>query len=130
MKILITGGCGYVGSVLIPRLLKDGHNIVNVDTKWFGDYLPKHKRLKNIKSDISKIKDLNIKKIDCCIHLASIANDPMAELDKSLSWETSALNTYNLMEFLKTIKTKRIIYASSGSVYGISKKKKFLKILL
>jgi|TARA_B110000858_G_C17731981_1_gene440580 nucleoside-diphosphate-sugar epimerase len=48
----------------------------------------------------------------------------MAELDKILSWETSALNTYNLMEFLKKIKTKRIIYASSGSVYGISKKNK------
>ena len=52
------------------------------------------------------------------------ANDPMAELDKGLSWETSALNTYNLMEFLKKIKTKRIIYASSGSVYGISEKAK------
>ena len=50
MHILVTGGCGYVGSVLIPKLLNDGHNIISVDTKWFGDYLPKHKRLKNIKS--------------------------------------------------------------------------------
>lgn len=124
MKILITGGCGYVGSVLIPKLINDGHNIISVDTKWFGDYLPSHKKLRNIKSDISNISNLNIKSIDCCIHLASIANDPMAELDKNLSWETSALNTYNLMEFLKKIKTKRIIYASSGSVYGISKKAK------
>jgi len=124
MRILITGGCGYVGSVLIPKLIDDGHNVTSVDTKWFGDYLPDHKRLRNIKSDISNISNLNIKNIDCCIHLASIANDPMAELDKSLSWETSALNTYNLMEFLKKIKTKRIIYASSGSVYGISEKAK------
>ena len=124
MKLLITGGCGYVGSVLIPKLLDDGHSIVNIDTKWFGDYLPKNKRLKNIKLNLSEIGSLNLKKIDCCIHLASIANDPMAELDKSLSWETSALNTYKLMEYLKKIKTKRIIYASSGSVYGISKKSK------
>ena len=124
MKILVTGGCGYVGSVLIPKLLKDGHNIINVDTKWFGDYLPKNKKLKNIKLDISNIQNLNINKVDCCIHLASIANDPMSELDKSLSWETSALNTFNLIEFLKSIKTKRLIYASSGSVYGISKKTK------
>ncbi len=124
MKILVTGGCGYVGSLLIPKLLSDGHSIISVDTKWFGDYLPRHKNLKNIKLDISNISNLKIKKIDCCIHLASIANDPMAELDKSLSWETSALNTYNLMEFLKKLKTKRIIYASSGSVYGISKKAK------
>jgi len=124
MRILITGGCGYIGSALIPKLLKDGHSIISIDTKWFGDYLPKNKRLKNIKSDIAKIQNLNVKKIDCCIHLASIANDPMAELDKSLSWETSALNTFNLMEFLRSIKTKRIIYASSGSVYGISKRNK------
>lgn len=123
MNILVTGGCGYIGSVLIPKLLKDGHTITSIDTKWFGDFLPKHKKLKNIKSDISNIENLNIKKIDCCIHLASIANDPMAELDKNLSWETSALNTHKLMEFLKKKKTKRIIYASSGSVYGISKKK-------
>ena len=84
--------------------------------------MPKHKKLRNIRSDISNISNLNVKNIDCCIHLASIANDPMAELDKSLSWETSALNTYNLMEFLKKIKAKRLIYASSGSVYGISEK--------
>ena len=77
MKILITGGCGYIGSVLIPKLINDGHNITSVDTKWFGDYLPDHKRLRNIKSDISNISNLNIKNIDCCIHLASIANDPM-----------------------------------------------------
>jgi len=124
MKILVTGGCGYVGSVLIPKLLKNGHRIINIDTQWFGNYLPKHKKLKNLKFNLSNIENLNIKNIDCCIHLASIANDPMAELDKSLSWETSALNTYNLMEFLKKIKTKRIIYASSGSVYGISEKNK------
>ncbi len=122
MNILITGGCGYIGTVLIPKLLKDGHHITNIDTQWFGNYLPKHKKLTNIKSDISNINKLNIKKIDCCIHLASIANDPMADLDKNLSWETSALNTYNLMEFLKKKKTKRILYASSGSVYGISKR--------
>ncbi len=41
MKILVTGGCGYVGSALIPKLLKDGHKIISVDTKWFGDFLPK-----------------------------------------------------------------------------------------
>ncbi len=121
MKILVTGGCGYVGSVLVPKLLKDGHSIINIDTQWFGNYLPKHKNLRNLKFNLSNIKSLKVKNIECCIHLASIANDPMAELDKSLSWETSALNTYSLMEFLKNIKTKRIIYASSGSVYGISK---------
>ena len=124
MKILITGGAGYIGSRLIPKLLNDGHKIINIDTQWFGNYLYNHKNLKNIKSDIKTIDKINCKNIDCCIHLASIANDPMAELDKNLSWETSALNTHRLMEKIIKEKVKRIIYASSGSVYGISKIKK------
>ena len=124
MKILITGGSGYIGSILIPRLLKNKHHIINVDTQWFGHYLKNHSRLKNYKMDYSSINKIKDKNIDVVIHLASIANDPMAEIDKNLSWETSALNTYRLMEFMKERKIKKILYASSGSVYGIKKEKK------
>ena len=124
MKILITGGSGYIGTKLIPRLIKNNHHVINLDTQWFGHYLKNHPRLKNYKmiySDIAKLKEKNI---DLAIHLASVANDPMAEIDKNLSWETSALNTMKLLEHLKKIKTKRFIYASSGSVYGIKNEKK------
>ena len=123
MKILITGGCGYVGTKLIPKLLKLNHKVINIDTQWFGNFLPKHKNLENIKSNISEIEKFKLKNIDVLLHLSSIANDPMAELDKNLSWETSALNSVRLMEFCKKIKIKKIIYASSGSVYGIKKEK-------
>ena len=51
MKILVTGGCGYKGSVLIPKLLEDGHEIISVDTQWFGNHLQVHSRLENIKTD-------------------------------------------------------------------------------
>lgn len=124
MRILITGGSGYVGSILIPRLLKNKHHIINIDTQWFGHYLKNHPRLINYKMDYSSIDKIKDKNIDVVIHLASIANDPMAEIDKNLSWETSALNTYRLMEFMKKRKIKKILYASSGSVYGIKKEKK------
>ena len=124
MKILVTGGCGYVGSVLIPRLLKKNYKIINIDTQWFGNYLKNHRNLKNIKMNISEIEKLKEKNIKAVIHLASIANDPMAELDKNLSWETSALNTFKLMEFIKKNKIRKILYASSGSVYGIKKDKR------
>ena len=89
----------------------------------------KHPRLKNYKMNYSDIDKIKEKKIDLVIHLASIANDPIAEIDKNLSWETSALNTMKLLEYLKN-KNKRFIYASSGSVYGIKKevKKKDWKI--
>ena len=124
MKILITGGSGYIGTKLIPRLLKNNHHVINLDTQWFGHYLKNHPRLKNYKMNYSNISKIKEKNINLVIHLASVANDPMAEIDKNLSWETSALNTMKLLEHLKKIKTKRFIYASSGSVYGIKNEKK------
>ena len=124
MKILITGGSGYVGTILIKKLLDEGHKVVNIDSQLFGNFLPKHKLLKNLKLDIRNINNSLFKNVEVIIHLASIANDPMAEIDKNLSWETSALGTMQMMEFAIKNKVKKIIYASSGSVYGIKKEKK------
>ncbi len=122
MRILITGGCGYVGSVLIRKLLKLGHEVINFDTQWFGNYLEKHSNLKNYKKDVREIKNKDLKNIDTVIHLASIANDPMVELDQGLSWEVSCLGTLQLLNYAIENKVKKIIYASSGSVYGVKKK--------
>ena len=121
--ILVSGGCGYQGSVLIPKLLKMGYKVISIDVKWFGDFLPKHKNLLNIKCDIKDIEKISLKNIQTIIHLSSISNDPMSELDKNLSWETSALGTMNLVNWAIKSRVKKIIYASSGSVYGIKKEK-------
>ena len=121
--ILVTGGCGYQGSVLIPKLLKMGYKVISIDVKWFGDFLPKHKNLLNIKCDIKDIEKISLKNVQIIIHLSSISNDPMSELDKNLSWETSALGTMNLINWAIKSRVKKIIYASSGSVYGIKKEK-------
>ncbi len=129
MRILVTGGCGYVGTILIPKLLKKGNKVISLDTKWFGDYLPKHKNLQNRKFDIRNIEKMSLKKIDAIIHLASISSDPMSELDKNLSWETSSLATYKLLKQAVKYKVKRFIYASSGSVYGIKHEKKVVENL-
>ncbi len=58
MKILITGGCGFKGSVLIPKLLKEGHEITNIDIEWFGNYLKPNNNLNSIKRDIRNIEDI------------------------------------------------------------------------
>lgn len=121
MKILVTGGCGYKGSVLIPKLLKKNHKVISIDTQWFGNFLPKHRNLKNIKMNVNDIDKVSLKGVNVIIHLASIANDPMADLNKNLSWETSALGTLKLINHAIKYKVKRIIYASSGSVYGVKK---------
>ena len=123
-KILVTGGSGYQGVKLIRKLIDRGYSVINIDNNLFGNYFFKNKKVKNFKLDINQIYKINLKGVFACIHLASIANDPMVDLDQSFSWETSALGTKVLMEHLKKHKVKKIIYASSGSVYGIKKNKR------
>ena len=123
-KILVTGGSGYQGTKLIERLINENYEVINIDNNLFGNYFIKHKKVKNYKLDINQIEKINLKNVYACVHLASIANDPMVDLNQSFSWETSALGTMVLMEHLKRYKVRKIIYASSGSVYGIKKEKK------
>ena len=118
-KILVTGGCGYVGSVLVNKLLKKDAHVVVYDTQWFGNYLEKNNKLEFIRDDIRNIDKYNLAKFDKIVHLANIANDPGAELNPQLSWNINVLGTMGLLELCKKNKVKQFIYASSGSVYGV-----------
>ena len=119
MNLLVTGGCGYVGSVLVDVLLKDGHNITVIDTQWFGNELQEHANLSVIKADIRNIDVIPFKGMDVIIHLANIANDPSVELLPTLSWEVNVLTAQQITERAIKYGVRQIIYASSGSVYGI-----------
>tara|TARA_B110000977_G_C11032341_1_gene475769 strand:+ start:46 stop:1005 length:960 start_codon:yes stop_codon:yes gene_type:complete len=123
MNILVTGGCGYVGSVLVPELIKKRYKVTVVDTQWFGNKLKRHKNLKNLKKDIRNIDEISLKGIDTVIHLAGIVNDPGADLNAVLSWEINVLATRQLIEKATKNSVKQFIYASSGSVYGVKKEK-------
>ena len=123
-KILVTGGSGYKGALLIKKLVKLNYKVINIDRNIFGNYFLNHKNVKNYNIDIREIDKINLKGVYACIHLASIANDPMTEINPSLSWETSVLGTKLLIENLIKYKVKKLIYASSGSVYGVKKEKK------
>ena len=124
MKILVTGGCGYKGSVLIPRLLKDDHKVINIDNQWFGNYLTSHANLINIKGDILDITYDHLEGVDVIIHLANIANDPAVELNPTLSWEVNVLGSQQLASKASKAGVKQFIYASSGSVYGVKEEPK------
>ena len=124
MRIIVTGGSGYKGAVLIPKLLDDGHDIVCIDTFWFGDHLEDNPSLEKIKSDIRDINNIPMKGVDAIIHLANIANDPAVELNPTLSWETNVLASHQLADKAVRNGVKQIIYASSGSVYGIKEELK------
>jgi len=124
LKILVTGGSGYKGSVLIPKLLKFGHNVTSFDTNWFGDYLQVSNSLTKLKGDIRDLKDLSLKGFDTIIHLANVANDPAVELNPTMSWEINVLAGHQLIEKAIKENVRHFIFASSGSVYGIKQEEK------
>lgn len=119
MKILITGACGYVGSSLTPYLLSKGHEIIAIDTQWFGLNLEESKNLTIYKEDVRNLDEKYFEDIETVIHLANIANDPGVDLNPVLSWEVNVLATQKLVEHSVKMGVNQFIYASSGSVYGV-----------
>lgn len=124
MKILVTGGCGFKGTVLVPKLLAQGHDVTVVDPQWFGNFLQTHPKLRIIKEDIRNINSVPMDGVNAIIHLASVANDPCCDLDPKLTWEITALASMLLADKAVRCGVKHFIYASSGSVYGIKDEEK------
>ena len=118
-KVLVTGGCGYMGSVLIPKLLKSNYRVVVHDCQWFGNYLDQHENLEVHKTDIRNLEKFDFSDVDTLIHLANVANDPAVELNPTMSWEINVLASQLLAEKAMRSGVNHIIFASSGSVYGI-----------
>jgi nucleoside-diphosphate-sugar epimerase len=126
-SIFITGGAGYVGSSLIPNLLKKNYKVAVYDIMYFGDnFLPKNNpNLKIIKGDIRDQNKLqqSCKGYDVFLHLACISNDSSFELDENLSKTTNFDAFEPMVISAKKSGIKRFIYASTSSVYGVSKEK-------
>ena len=124
-KVLVTGGAGYVGSSLIPKLLKKNYYVNVLDLMIYGDTLPSHDKLKIFKGDIRNLELVKktLKNCDAVIHLACISNDPSFELDKNLGKQINLDAFKPLVEESKRAGVSRFIYASSSSVYGVKKEK-------
>lgn len=119
MRLLVTGACGYKGTVLVPKLLNAGHEVIGLDIMWFGNFLQAHPALTTIEADVRDVEVIDLEGVDAIIHLSSIANDPCGDLNPKLTWEVSALATMRLADKAARTGVRHFIYASSGSVYGV-----------
>lgn len=126
--VLVTGGAGYVGSVLVPKLIDRGYRVKVLDWYIYGDVFRglKHKdQLQEIKGDIRDVQlvEKELRGIDAVIHFACISNDPSFELDPLLGKSINYDATVQLVDLAKKAGVGRFIYASSSSVYGVKKEK-------
>jgi nucleoside-diphosphate-sugar epimerase len=126
-RVLVTGGAGYVGAILVPKLLEQGYKVRVLDLYIYGshvlDPVKNHPNLEQVHGDIRdrKLLERVIPGCEAVIHLACISNDPSFELDPDLGKSINYDSFFDLVDVSKASGVSRFVYASSSSVYGIKK---------
>ena len=123
-RVLVTGGAGYVGAVLVAKLIAAGYKVTVLDLYMYGEDVLKDSRgpsLREVKGDIrdAEVVKQALEGCNAVIHLACISNDPSFELNPDLGRSINLDSFVPLVRASKSAGVKRFIYASSSSVYGI-----------
>ena len=124
MKVLVTGHQGYIGTVMVPRLVAAGHQVFGCDTNLYerctfaegGEIVS----VPTLRADIRDLTLEDVKGFDAIIHLAALSNDPLSDLDAQLTYDINHLASVRLAELGKKAGVKRFLYASSCSNYGLA----------
>ncbi len=123
MKIFVTGSEGYLGSLLTPLLLQQGHEVTGCDTGFykegwlFNDLLP---RPRTLCKDVREITEADLQGHDAVVHMAELSNDPTGELAPNITYEINHAGSVRLARLAKASRVTRFVYMSSCSVYGVS----------
>ena len=122
MRVLLTGHRGYIGSVMVPMLQEQGHEVVGLDTDWFErcTFTGTIPEVESINKDTRDIVESDIEGFDAIIHLAGLSNDPMGDFRPMITEEINDLASVRLAEMAKKVGVKRFLFASSCSNYGAS----------
>lgn len=122
MNVLVTGNLGYIGSILVPELIKKKYNVTGLDAGFFNNCLISkyQKPHKQIIKDIRKINFNDLKGFECIIHLAALSNDPLGDLLPGITEKINFEASYKLAELAKKAGVKKFIFSSSLSMYGFS----------
>jgi nucleoside-diphosphate-sugar epimerase len=118
--VLVTGHLGYIGAVLVPLLLKNGHSVRGMDTGYFE--LPNASvvltPIPEIIKDIRDVTPADVLGCDAVIHLAALCNDPMSDLNPDWTHEINHIASVRLAEAARQAGVQRFLYSSSCSIYG------------
>jgi nucleoside-diphosphate-sugar epimerase len=126
MRILVTGVDGYIGCVLVPRLLQSGHEVVGLDTGFYRDgwlYSDPRKfetTAQTICRDLRRVAAKDLEGFDAVVHLAELSNDPLGENNPEITHEINHLGSLNLAKAAMAAGVPRFVYTSSCSVYGVA----------
>ena len=122
MRVLVTGDKGYIGTILVPMLQAEGHDVVGLDSDLFarctfGDGMPDNP---SIHKDIRDVQASDLEGFDAVMHLAGLSNDPLGNFKPELTYDINHMASVRLAELTKQVGIQRFIFSSSCSIYGIS----------
>lgn len=122
MRVLVTGHLGYIGTILVPMLLKRGHDVVGLDADWFEDctFAGELADVQNIRKDVRDVEAADLRGFDAVIHLAGLSNDPMGDYRPQLTEEINYKASVKIARLAKDAGVARFLFASSCSNYGAS----------
>lgn len=120
MRVLVTGDRGYIGSVLVPTLQRAGHEVVGLDAGWYDgcDFGPAHTRYRQLTGDIRDVTPYHLAGFDAVIHLASVSNDPVGDLDPRATFDVNVDGAIHLASTAKAAGVPRFVFSSSCALYG------------